>query len=121
MDSAILIRFQKEGLQDTILPRKQSSQILPTGGLASEQWCGMPPARNMCLVPLQKDPLGVTSSACYPGYVCAFPGTGRNCGCNAFIQATIRADGLRNKGDRDGHAAWLRVKAAMLEMLKPSV
>ena len=36
----------------------------------------------------------------------------------ALIEAAIRADQLRDAGDRDGQAVWLRIRKAVLELLK---
>ena len=40
-------------------------------------------------------------------------------GPDAELEAARRADALRDKGDLDGQAAWLRIPAAVLELLKP--
>ena len=40
-------------------------------------------------------------------------------GADAKHEATRRADALRDKGDLDGQAVWLRIRAAVLELLKP--
>ncbi len=40
-------------------------------------------------------------------------------GQDAPHEAARRADALRDKGDLDGRAAWPRIRAAVLEPLKP--
>ena len=40
-------------------------------------------------------------------------------GADALIEAARRADALRDRGDLDGQAAWLRIRATVLEQLKP--
>ena len=42
-------------------------------------------------------------------------------GQGAIIDTTVRVDAPRVAGDLDVHAVWLRVRAAMLNLLKPSV
>ena len=41
-------------------------------------------------------------------------------GQDAAHKATIRANQLRDKGDLDGQAAWLRFRAAVMELLRDS-
>ena len=40
-------------------------------------------------------------------------------GQDAAQEATRRADALRDKGDFDGRATWMRIRKAVLELLKP--
>ena len=40
-------------------------------------------------------------------------------GQDAAHEAVRRTDALRDKGDLDGQAVWLRIRAAVLELLKP--
>ena len=40
-------------------------------------------------------------------------------GPDAELEAARRADQLRDKGDLDGQATWLRIRKAVLELLKP--
>ena len=40
-------------------------------------------------------------------------------GQDATHEAARRADALRDKGDLDGAATWLRIRVAVLELLKP--
>ena len=40
-------------------------------------------------------------------------------GQDAAREAVRRAELLRDKGDLDGQAVWLRIRAAVLELLKP--
>ena len=43
----------------------------------------------------------------------------RQHGQDAVHEAARRSDALRDKGDLDGQATWLRVRKAVLELLKP--
>ena len=40
-------------------------------------------------------------------------------GQDALIEAAQSADALRDKGDLDGQAVWMRIRKAVLELLKP--
>ena len=40
-------------------------------------------------------------------------------GADAIIEAALKADELLDAGDFDGQAVWLRIRKAMLELLKP--
>ena len=40
-------------------------------------------------------------------------------GPDAELEASRRADALRDKGDPDDQAVWLRIRKAVLELLKP--
>ena len=40
-------------------------------------------------------------------------------GADAELEAAQRADQLRDNGDLDGQAVWLRIRKAVLELLKP--
>ncbi len=40
-------------------------------------------------------------------------------GQDALIEAALKADALRDKGDLDGQAVWPRIRKAVLELLKP--
>jgi len=40
-------------------------------------------------------------------------------GQDATLEAALKADELLGAGDLDGQAAWLRIRAAVLELLKP--
>ena len=42
-------------------------------------------------------------------------------GQDAATEAARRADALRDKGDLDGQAVWLRIGTAVLDLLKPVV
>ena len=39
-------------------------------------------------------------------------------GADALIEAALKADGLLDAGDLDGQAVWLRIRKAVLELLK---
>ena len=40
-------------------------------------------------------------------------------GQGATHEAARRADALRDKGDQDGQTTWMRIRKAVLELLKP--
>ena len=40
-------------------------------------------------------------------------------GVDALIEAALKADELLDAGDLDGQAVWLRIRKAVLELLKP--
>ncbi len=40
-------------------------------------------------------------------------------GANALIEAALKADELLDAGDIDGQLVWLRIRKAVLELLKP--
>ena len=40
-------------------------------------------------------------------------------GAGALIEAALKADELLDAGDLDGRAVWLRIRTAVLEILKP--
>ncbi len=40
-------------------------------------------------------------------------------GQDALLAAVRRADALRDKGDLDGQATWLRIRAVVVKLLKP--
>ncbi len=40
-------------------------------------------------------------------------------GADALIEAALKADELMDAGDIDGRATWLRIRKAVLELLKP--
>ena len=40
-------------------------------------------------------------------------------GQDAKLEAARRADALRDMGDFDGQAVWLRIRKAVLDLLKP--
>ncbi len=40
-------------------------------------------------------------------------------GADALLEAALRADELLDAGDLDGRAVWLRIRKAVLELLKP--
>ena len=40
-------------------------------------------------------------------------------GADALIEAALKADELLDSGDLDGQAVWLRIRKAVLELLKP--
>ncbi len=40
-------------------------------------------------------------------------------GQDALIEAALKADELLDTGDLDGQAVWLRIRAAVLELLRP--
>ncbi len=40
-------------------------------------------------------------------------------GAYALIEAALKADELLDAGDLDGQAVWLRIRKAVLELLKP--
>ncbi len=37
----------------------------------------------------------------------------------AILETAIRADAMRDAGDLDGQAVWLRIRKAVVELLKP--
>ena len=41
-------------------------------------------------------------------------------GQDAILEAAIRADALRDFGDLDGQAVWMRTNAAVVELLRDS-
>ncbi len=40
-------------------------------------------------------------------------------GADALIEAALKADELTDAGDWDGQQTWLRIRKAVLELLKP--
>ena len=40
-------------------------------------------------------------------------------GADALIQAALKADELLDAGDLDGQAVWMRIRKAVLELMKP--
>ncbi len=40
-------------------------------------------------------------------------------GADALVEAALKADELLDAGDIDGRATWLRIRKAVLELLKP--
>ncbi len=40
-------------------------------------------------------------------------------GADALIEAALKADELLDAGDFDGQAVWMRIRKAVLELLKP--
>ncbi len=42
-------------------------------------------------------------------------------GQDALIEAALKADELLDAGDFDGQAVWLRIRKAVLELLKPAM
>ena len=40
-------------------------------------------------------------------------------GADALIEAALKADELLDAGDLDGQAVWMRIRKAVLELLKP--
>ncbi len=40
-------------------------------------------------------------------------------GADALIEAALKADELLDAGDLDGRVTWLRIRKAVLELLKP--
>ena len=40
-------------------------------------------------------------------------------GADALIEAALKADELLDAGDFDGQAVWIRIRKAVLELLKP--
>ncbi len=41
-------------------------------------------------------------------------------GADALIEAALKADELLDAGDRDGRAVWLRIRAAVVDLLRDS-
>ncbi len=41
-------------------------------------------------------------------------------GQDALLEAALKADELLDAGDIDGQAVWMRIRKAVLELLKPS-
>ncbi len=40
-------------------------------------------------------------------------------GADALIEAALKADELLDAGDLDGQAVWMRIRKAVLELLRP--